>query len=411
LPPSIDDIAISDKLLLYEEYYRLERFIMWGARQPGFVERNLAEPPSPAVAGDADGPEPPKSVQDLLRILPAFRGPVAGREIQDAIIGQLAAVGLAGLGTAVRFALDPYLPPGFPFVTFFPCVVIAGFIWGLAPALTCAVLTGLAAWYWFIPPFGGFYLTSQFFAALAFYAFVVGIDLCLLQMAIFTARSLARTQVALRKSIALQRMVSAEVDHRLKNLFATVNGLISLSQKYAETPADLADQLRQRLSAMAQSAALLRGAAHGESPGLSEVIGSTLRPLGAAEGERVSLGGDHNALASSALIPLNLMFYELGTNSIKYGALSSEVGSVSIEWQVLASASPEPMLRVVWMERNGPKVVEPARSGFGTMLISRMCQSLGGSCEFNYLEQGLMVTLIMEGSRVLADGPSQELPG
>lgn len=379
---------------------------MLNARQTEFVERHLASASDEAeLVGGADTPH---AIQRFLLRLPAFRGPQKGREVREALIGQLAAVVLTGLAAAARYALNPILPPSLPFLTFFPCIVITGFVWGLAPALTSAILSGLAAWYWFMPSAGGFYVHTQAVTAIVFYAIVVAIDLGLLQLAIFTARSLGRTQQALSKSLAIQSVVSAEVEHRLKNLFATVNGLIGLSQKYAETPAELSAQLRERINAMAQSVALLRGAAQGENPCLREVIASTLNPLG-ADGARLSLVGPDNELVTNALIPLNLTFHELGTNSIKYGALSVEDGTVSITWDVLASASSEPMLRLVWTERNGPKVAPPVRSGFGTVLINRMSQSLGGSCDFCYAETGLVVTITLQGSRLMARRETPEL--
>ncbi len=376
------------------------------ADQPKFAERNLPDSSYDPV----DGSETPQLIRKLLLRLPAFRGPVKGRRVRDAIVAHLAAVVLAGLAAAARLGLDPFLPPGIPYLTFFPAVVITGFIWGPVPGLTCAILSGVAAWYWFMPPFGGFDLNPPAITALAFYVVVIAIDLGLLQLAILTARSLARTQQALNTSISVQKVVSAEVDHRLKNLIATVNGLIALSQKYAETPEELACRLRERINAMGQSVALLRGAAHGQNPGLRDVILSTLQSLGADDGGRLTLRGRDNALVTSALIPLNLMVHELGTNSVKYGALSSEAGTVTIEWEVLPSA-PETVLRLVWTERNGPIVVEPTRSGFGTVLVNRMSQSLGGSSEFSYRETGLIVTITMEGSRVLANSETRDSGG
>ncbi len=287
--------------------------------------------------------------------------------------------------------------------------MITGFIWGLAPALTCAFLSGFAAWYWFIPPFGGFSLTSQSIIALLFYVVVVGIDLGLLQLALYTVRSQARTQMALRQALEVQEVVSGEIDHRLKNLFAMVNGLIALSQKYATTPAELASQLRQRIGAMAHSVALIRGAAHGANPSLRRVITASLRALGAADSDRISLAGSDNLIDGRAIIPLNLIFHELGTNALKYGALSSDAGTVGIAWDILPPGLSGAMLRLVWTEKNGPKAVEPTRSGFGTVLISRMSQSLGGDCDFSYLETGLVVTITMEHARVMAGNKTPDV--
>lgn len=381
---------------------------MWDAAQPEHAARNSLS--SKTEANKATRTDVSYFLQALLR-LPAFQSTGKDRRIRLVIIGQLAAVAITAVATAARFQLDPFLPPGFPYLTFFPCVVITGFIWGLSPALTCAILSGLAAWYWFIPPFGGFTLTSQSVVALLFYFVVVGIDLILLQLALYTVRSQVRTQMALRQALDFQEMVSGEADHRLKNLFATVNGLIALSQKYAATPAELASQLRERIGAMAHSVALIRGAAHGTNPSLSTVVTASLRALGTDEGERITFDGGDTIIDGRAIVPLNLIFHELGTNSLKYGALSSDAGTVGIAWNVLASASSGDILRLVWTERNGSAAVEPTRSGFGTVLINRMSQSLGGGCDFSYLETGLVVTIVMDSAGVLAgkEAPDQSI--
>ncbi len=84
---------------------------------------------------------PPRAGERLapLRALPPWAG--------DAV-----AVAITLLATGLRLLLDPVLPPGFPFLTFFPAVVLTTFFFGLRPGIVCAVLSGLAAWYFFVNP-------------------------------------------------------------------------------------------------------------------------------------------------------------------------------------------------------------------------------------------------------------------
>jgi len=67
-----------------------------------------------------------------------------------------------------RFALDRSLPAGFPYLTFFPAVIITSFVAGTRAGLLCALLSGLAAWFWFIPPFGSFTVDRLSAVALGF---------------------------------------------------------------------------------------------------------------------------------------------------------------------------------------------------------------------------------------------------
>lgn len=84
------------------------------------------------------------------------------------------------IAAALRMAFDSALPPGFPYLTFFPAVVVTTYLFGLRPGIVCAVLSGLVAWYCFIPPAHTFVLTWHIVVALGFYAFVVALDIALI---------------------------------------------------------------------------------------------------------------------------------------------------------------------------------------------------------------------------------------
>jgi two-component sensor histidine kinase len=336
----------------------------------------------------------------LLR-LPAFRNVVHGNTIAGMVAGQAAAIGIAAFALLARFLLDPYLPPGFPYLTFFPAVVITGFVWGIYPAITSGILSGLAAWYWFIPPRVGFVIDSQALTALVFYLVVITIDLGLLQLALYALRSQVKAQQALSDALQLQKVVSDEVDHRLKNLLATVSGLISLSQKHAATPAELADQLRKRIVAMNNSVALLRGVVHGEQASIRAAILAALEPLGISDGQRLTLEGPNLILGANGIIPLNLILHELATNALKYGALSNQAGTVLVEWTLVPSDEGNPLFHLVWTERLGPPTTAPSRSGFGTELLNRMSRTLGGGCSFDFDSAGLTARMTMDSERIL----------
>ena len=192
-----------------------------------------------------DGDREETRLRRLLFSLPAFRHAVHGPTRSSMIVGQLAAVAMTGVALALRFYLDALLPPGFPYLTFFPIVVITGFVWGIYPGITAGVLSGLCSWFWFIQPSGSFALDGPAATALAFYVFVVTTDIGLLFLALRALGAQVRSHQALAAALQMQHLVSKEVDHRLKNLMATINGLISMLQKHATTPKELADQCRQ----------------------------------------------------------------------------------------------------------------------------------------------------------------------
>lgn len=354
---------------------------------------------SEAPSGQANSASSPNR---LLSRLPAFQSAVHGPSASGQISVQAAAIAMWGLAIVARFAFDPYLPPGFPYLTFFPAIIITGFVFGIFPALTCAVLSAVSAWYWFIPPFDSFAVDGQTITALIFFLVVVGIDIGLLQLALSAYASQVRAHDDLAKAHDLQQVVSQEVDHRIKNLLATVSGLISLSQKHAETPAALAQQLRLRIAAMGNAIIMLRDSLHGGEAEMEAAVTAALEPLGVLSDGRVTVTGPKVVLNSSALMAINLILHELATNAVKYGALSSERGGIAIGWQQITAEDGEEILQLDWQEQGGPAVAAPARIGFGTELARRMSASLGGNCDFRFAASGLAVRVTMNADQATA---------
>lgn len=334
----------------------------------------------------------------LIRFLgsvPAFRDKVEAPSVKAMLVSYAASIGIAAVATLLRAWLDPHLPPGFPYLTFFPAVIITGFVFGLGPAVLSALLCGLAAWYWFIAPVESFGLSAPSMVALAFFVVVVTIDLGVLQLALAAYRSQARAKASLEQLLEVQETVTSEVDHRMKNLLATVSGLIGLSRRHAETPEALAKALQSRLAAMGEAVRLLRASLGGQSSELHLALAGGLQPLGIVAGERLSLEGPVLPVGSSAVVALSLIVHELGTNAIKYGALSQPRGQVAIRWRETSTPEGAALVELNWTERGGPAVAVPTRSGFGSDLITRMAASLGGEARFDYAADGVLFTITM----------------
>ncbi len=92
------------------------------------------------------------------------------------LAGTLVIVGIAWLS---RAALDSALPTGFPFLTFFPAVVLTAFVFGVRLGGLSALLCGLLAWYYFIPPARTFEIVGNE-VAMGLYLFVVATNLALI---------------------------------------------------------------------------------------------------------------------------------------------------------------------------------------------------------------------------------------
>ena len=97
---------------------------------------------------------------------------------QNPIFGLACTLAIVATAWLLRVAIDALLPPGYPYITFFPAVIITSFLFGVRLGSLSAALCGLIAWYYFIAPANSF-STDGVEVALAFYLFVVTTDLLL----------------------------------------------------------------------------------------------------------------------------------------------------------------------------------------------------------------------------------------
>ncbi|WP_224761280.1 histidine kinase dimerization/phosphoacceptor domain -containing protein [Brevundimonas aurantiaca] len=147
-----------------------------------------------------------------------FRRPLYGYGL--AVCAWLTALG-------VRMALADWFPPGFPYLTFFPAVVVIAYFCGLGPAVLTAVLSGLSAW-WFWIGAPGFDWSAATGLALAFYVFVVAVDIFFI-VGMNAATDSLKREVARNAALAESRdLLLKEVQHRVSNNIQVVSSLLRL---------------------------------------------------------------------------------------------------------------------------------------------------------------------------------------
>lgn len=184
-----------------------------------------------------------------------------------------------------------------------------------------------------------------------------------------------------------QSLLLHELQHRVKNTMATTLAIVQFSAKRAVDVTSFTDTLRSRLQAIARTHDLLttrewRGAL------LSDIVRQELMPYADRESGRVIYEGDAPRLSAKQILALTLAFHELATNAAKYGALSEPEGRVVITAEMLS----DQQVRLVWRERNGPKVEPPdsMATGFGTFLLQRVLgPDLEGEALIDYHADGV----------------------
>jgi len=179
-----------------------------------------------------------------------------------------------------------------------------------------------------------------------------------------------------------------ELNHRVKNTLAVVQGLAAQSFREVEGSQDARATFEARLKALSAAHTLLTESSW-KSARLAETIGSSVEATAGQLLDRVNLDGPDIALPPHTSVSLAMIIHELSTNAIKYGALSGEHGRVAIAWRI-EPVEDRRKLVIDWVESGGPPVAEPSRRGFGTRLIQRgMPGERDSSVSMNFEPGGL----------------------
>ncbi|GGD03737.1 sensor histidine kinase [Aquisalinus flavus] len=178
-----------------------------------------------------------------------------------------------------------------------------------------------------------------------------------------------------------------ELNHRVKNTLAMVQVMARQSFRGSQHLQER-ERFEARLSNLASAHDMLTNT-HWEYTSLDQVISSTMAGAG-VDTNRVTAEGDHDLiLGPEQAVSMSMALHELATNALKYGALSTETGRVSITWTV--NGDDDQAYDIVWQEEGGPSVSEPDRAGFGTTMVRKaLANDLQGDVELVYAPDGVI---------------------
>ena len=188
-------------------------------------------------------------------------------------------------------------------------------------------------------------------------------------------------------------LLAGEMSHRVKNLLAIASGLTAITSRSSGTTADMARELTARLTSLGRAHDLIRPLPghEGRAALLGDLLTVLLAPyddMGAFSG-RVRVSVPRMGVGEEAATTLAMVVHELATNSLKYGALSAEAGTLDVSCK-----PPDSDLVIVWTERGGPPVSAPQDDGgFGSKLVTRSMLQLSGSINRQWQEEGVVVTI------------------
>ncbi len=190
------------------------------------------------------------------------------------------------------------------------------------------------------------------------------------------------------------RMLIDELNHRVKNILATVQSIVWQALRTSADPKVIQSSIESRLLALSRSHDLLTRE-NWKSAGLHDIVSSALEPFGVSGGRagRIVIQGENIRFAPPAALALGIAINELATNAMKYGALSNETGSIEIGWKI-AQAPEGDRLLLHWQERDGPPVMPPSHKGFGSSVLERgLAHELQAITHLEYRPTGLVCTM------------------
>ena len=192
----------------------------------------------------------------------------------------------------------------------------------------------------------------------------------------------------------MQRLLLAELDHRVKNTLATVQAIAMQTLNAKMEPAAFVESFSGRIQALGRAHGLLSQSGW-QGADLAMLVNEQIMLGMPGADSRITANGPHVMLEPQAALHLGLVLHELGSNARKFGCLSQPQGRLATEWW-LNGDSGGPMLRLRWLETDGPHVDVPKRRGFGTVLIERSLHyALGGEAQLDFAPGGLTCNIYL----------------
>jgi two-component sensor histidine kinase len=224
---------------------------------------------------------------------------------------------------------------------------------------------------------------------------MVQIDPDQLMHSICCAIARKHSEEKLRTITEMQRLLLSELNHRMRNNLTALLALIDIGQRQYDDVAHFAESMRSRVQTMATVHGLL-SRAEWTSICLERLLRSLIAP---EHHHRITIEGPKTVVSVKQANAFGMVLHEFIANSVKYGALSNDSGTLSVRWKIdtesVASAdSPgraaPRTIRLEWRERNGPPVTPPKNVGVGTRIIEGLARAeLQGKVELDFRPDGV----------------------
>ena len=206
------------------------------------------------------------------------------------------------------------------------------------------------------------------------------------------ASKIARDITDRKRAEEARDLLFQEIKHRVKNTLGTVQAIAS--QTFRSGSHEERDAFAARLRALSAAHDLLTNQDF-DQVSAKDIIVRALLPFQENRAARIQPTGEDAVLTANQGLLLAMVIHELATNAVKYGALSNTAGIVRLSWSRMSDKD-GCRLRLHWKESGGPKVEQPARKGFGSILLERALSQEAGRARMVYAPDGVDCTLEMK---------------
>ena len=199
------------------------------------------------------------------------------------------------------------------------------------------------------------------------------------------------TELRLRRERDAIKLLAHELNHRVKNLFTVMSGMISMTARSTDTSSEMAEALQGRLSALSWAHDLIAPAVIADdamemSIDLETLVTRLLAPHASSGRGTVDVDVPDLNLTGRNVADMALVIHELATNAAKYGALSVAGGRLSV-----TATCEDGAVELIWDESGGPEIMTPpVERGFGSKLIKlTLGTQMAGALETDWRRTGV----------------------
>jgi two-component sensor histidine kinase len=331
----------------------------------------------------------------------------AERFRQRPILAYCTAIAAFALALALRFALNGVLPTGFPYLTFFPAVLLTAFFCGTGPGIVTAALSVVAAWYWFIPPFDSFALDTQSTIAVLFFIVILTADILIIHLMHSALTRLREEQGRTAHLLERQNTLFEELQHRTANNMSFIGALLSMHKRRAAHLPEVRsvfEDASARLESMSRIHRRLYDPTNSDLP-LDTYFGALLQDTFEGAGRNditVDVRSSIGRIDVNRLITLSLIVTELATNAVKH-AFAGRKG----HFKLLLEDEGDTFRVTVRDDGPGfPDGFDPASGDrLGFRVLSSFARTLDGTLDFR-TDNGALTTITFAAANPREAGPA-----